>query len=97
MKFHIEREFNAEYSEIFLYDGVKNEFIKYYRKYDAENITDFNCTKGTPKTPLNKTDKPFIFTWISPDAKDEGPLIFDTYHAEAYRWGTRHTYKPLEV
>ena len=65
-------------------------------KFEATGVTHFNCTKGKAKTPLTKRDEPFNFVWVAENATDEGPLLFDTYHAEAFKWGDRHAYKPVE-
>ena len=94
MQFHVEREFNDEYSEVFIYNN--DEWFKYFLKFEETGVTHFNCTKGKPKTPLTKKDEPFNFVWVAENATDEGPLLWETYHGEAYKWGDRHAYKPVE-
>ena len=94
MQFHVEREFNDEYSEVVIYDN--GEFYKYFLKYEETGVTHFNCTKGKPKEPLTKRNEPFNFVWIDENATDEGPLLFETYHAEAFKWEDRHGYTPTD-
>lgn len=43
---------------------------------------------------MTKEDEPFNFVWVSEDATDEGPILFDTYHAESYKWEDKHSYSP---
>ena len=90
MQFHVEREFNAEYSEIFIYDS--GDYYKYFVKYEETGATPSNCTKGKVKKPLTKMSEPFNFVLIAKEAEDKGPLLFETFHAEAYAWEDRHAY-----